>query len=418
MPVLRVNPKLDFAANLRLNGIDPVDFIRDYNTAIASVYLPVTEGSGDITLGKNKSPATRGGSKYRNFRNTRRLRGGAEDNSGKKSTRSSTVLRTVCVLAMVVGVVGLVYAAGDYAGVAPSLNIVRNTAARTARDLGDVAGTCSLSGIQQQAERAGGLAVAEWSSGWSGFLNMLGDSSLGGPGAGFARLHVERAASALAKEAAEASCSSIAQAARDAAAQLLTLNAQVVFDQKVGAAAGCVFVLGSFIKKRITAGNANYNAEITEQGAWEELQEKEAKEAKEKANRIAAGEEAEAASGGGPSADDDELLFDTSEPENVSFINKAEGAYLGAEKMKAASVRSILSLVGAAEPVTSIAGQKAPSDLTPNAPKQGGGMPEVSYIEMKKTLALIGVLPGVIDQILARSDNPSLSEPAKANISK
>ena len=411
MTILRVNPKLDFAANLRLNGIDPADYIRDYNVAIANVYLDVTEGSGDISVSTVSSPATRGGSRYRKLNTTRRLKGGNQK-------KSRPILKTVCVIAMVLGLAAVVYSLGESHTAQPIIEAAESLASQSHQRFVNLSEKCDSKAILQAAANAGSKAVSEWGAGWIGALRQLGNSSFGGPGAGLAEFSVRNQAVKLARSEIESQCNQVYLGAQSSAAELLVLQGAQAQVSAIGAAGLCAIGLGSFVKARISKNKDNLNTTTAEKA-------EEAIFAKPRsapalpptpasvANFIDLDEQQ---SGGGPKDEDDDILiFDTTTPENIMAMIKAQSVFLAGEKMKAATARSILSLVGAAESVTSIAGQELPSDPIINAPKQGGAIPAVSYLETKKTLLMLGILPGVVDEILSRSTNPSLSKPINAN---
>jgi hypothetical protein len=432
MPVLRVNPKLDFAENLILNGIDPVEFIKDYSTVIANFYLPVTEGSGDISSVIRSGPQTRGGSRYRKLRTTRRLKGGATEDSVPLK-KSSATLRTVCTIVMVIGLAGLAYYMSDSAVIGELIETAQARVSDAKDEISKHADSCSLSGIKEAAQRAGNAAVAEWSAGWKGLINRAFDTD-------------QRAESIMmedgkreGEEIARAGCMLLQKAARDAVSSLVALEAQSKLATQRAIGSLCVAGVGNFFKRMITSGNAAFNQAVSD--GREALNSENRNAEAEREKLVAEGKaalEAESRkepkimgergigsaaavfqSRGGANHDDDDILyFDTDTHENIVGMMKAQASFLGGEKIKAAAVRSVLSLVGAAEPVSSISGQEISNAPTSNVPKKGGANKEVSYLEVKKTLALIGVLPDVIDIILARTANPSLSEPAKENISK
>jgi hypothetical protein len=360
MAVLRINPKLGLAENLRLNGIDPVNYVKDYSAAILPLYLNVTEGSGDISA-STVIPATRGGSRYHTLRRTRRLKGGNQK-------KSRPILTTVCTIAIVVGLAALTYAAVEYGGAVVAIQAAAAT-------LTESVSTCSRAALAKVAHDA--AVHAAWT------LHQ------GVTAQGVAAQHAQLAA--------EASCVAIGLAAKNAVTNLVVAQAK---DQVIGAVGAAVAACGTGVLHFTKADDSKNFVEPP-------LRYKPLHLALDDAAR----------GGGGPNNEDDELLFDTSHPDNIVAMMKAQAVFLAGEKMKATTARSILSLVGAAKSVTSIAGQKLPSEDSPtiNAPKQGGGVPEVSYIEMRNTLGLIGVLPEVIDEILANSSNPSLSEKVNTN---
>jgi hypothetical protein len=406
MTILRVNPKLDFAANLRLNGIDPADYIRDYNVAIANVYLDVTEGSGDISVSTVSSPATRGGSRYRKLNTTRRLKGGNQK-------KSRPILKTVCVIAMVLGLAAVVYSLGESHTAQPIIEAAESLASQSHQRFVNLSEKCDSKAILQAAANAGSKAVSEWGAGWIGALRQLGNSSFGGPGAGMAEFGVRNEAVKLTTYEIETQCNNVYLAAQSAASDLLVLQGAQAQVSAIGAAGLCAIGLGSFVKARISKNKDNINTTTTAKPAPAPS----ATSKSAPASLANFDDLDEQQSGGGPKDEDDDILiFDTTTPENIMAMIKAQSVFLAGEKMKAATARSILSLVGAAESVTSIAGQELPSDPIINAPKQGGAIPAVSYIETKKTLLMLGILPGVVDEILSRSTNPSLSKPVNANI--
>jgi hypothetical protein len=393
MTVLRINPKVGLAENLRLNGIDPVNYVRDYTRAIIPLYLNVTEGSGDISA-LTAAPATRGGSRYRKLRTTRRLKGGDQENS-------RPTLKTVCTIAIVVGILTLGYAASEYSGFA-----IADADATSA--LADASFTCSKQGIDKAAAAAAVAAAVPAS-----FIRMLFTSPLEMVAAGDQTYWQET-------RAITAKCKLIELAAKDAATNLLLAQAR---DQVIGAAGACVAGAALFLKTYIEVEEKNRRERVITKG--KQIEETHfGKPASASASASASAPKVShlnfndlGAQNGGDPNNNDIILIDTTDPENIITLMKAQAVFLAGEKMKATTARSVLSLVGAAKPVTSIAGQKLPSEDSPTSstPKQGGGVPKVSYIEMKKTLIMLGVLPQVVDEILANSSNPSLTEEANTN---
>ena len=361
MPELKIVPG-DLVRTLELNGYDLAEFVKVYEAAMTDVYIPVTEGAKDTDIAEIKTGKvqTRGGFRYSKNRTTRRLKGGGLSKSA------------VATIALAVGVTALVWAASSYMDASSLISAGKEA----------VSGVCSSTAIKE----AGTVAYKKVMN--EAYLPIIGPIQQWSPA-----FEAYKATTAQQKLV----CAAIATAAKTAASSLVSTIPAV----GVGGVLSCGYGILKFsdpteaINKTLAVPSALPTPAFTPT------------EPKQLAPIYTPRK------GGASTHGEKILLFDTDDTDNIKEMMRARTILEASEKLKATTARQFLSLLGATEPVNKIIGKNLQSD---NTNQKGGGATGVSYIEVRKSLLMLGILPGVIDEILSRVDVPSLSEPAKANI--